>query len=45
MHRDNRCVYVAHVCVYVCCNDCGGACGKVCCVAAVLEDSVLAIEC
>ena len=22
MHRDNRCMYMAHVCFYVCCSDC-----------------------
>ena len=36
MPRDNRCVYEAHVCVYVCCGDCG----NVCCVAAIVKDSV-----
>ena len=31
---------------YVCCSDCVGFCGKVCCVAAVVEDSIfLALEC
>ena len=35
MHRDNRCMYMAHVCFYVCCSDCVGVCGNVCCVAAV----------
>ena len=30
---------------YVCCSDCVGACGNVCCVAAVVEDNVLALEC
>ena len=24
MPRDNRCVYMAHVCFYVCCSDCVG---------------------
>ena len=24
---------------YVCCSDCVGVCGNVCCVAAVVEDS------
>ena len=24
MHRDNRCIYMAHVCFYVCCSDCVG---------------------
>ena len=39
MHRDNRCVYMAHVCFYVCSCDCVGVCGNVCCVAAVVENS------
>ena len=37
--RDNRCVYMAHVCFYVCCSDCVGVCGNVCCVAAVVKNS------
>ena len=41
MPRDNRCVYMAHVCFYVCCSDCVGVCGNVCCVAAVVKNSVL----
>ena len=42
MPRDNRCMYMAHVCFYVCCSDCG----NVCCVPAVVKDSgVLALEC
>ena len=24
MPRDNRCMYMAHVCFYVCCSDCVG---------------------
>ena len=40
MIRDNRCKYMAHVCFYVCCSDCVGVCGNVCCVAAVVKDSV-----
>ena len=28
-----------HVCFYVCCSDCVGVCGNVCCVAAVVKDS------
>ena len=44
--RDNRCMYMAHVCFDVCCSDCVGVCGNVCCVAAVVKDSgVLALEC
>ena len=30
MPRDNRCMYMAHVCFYVCCSDCverGGSVG------------------
>ena len=33
MPRDNGCMYMAHVCFYVCC------------VAAVVKKSVLALEC
>ena len=32
-------MYMTHVCFYVCCNDCVGVCGNVCCVAAVVKDS------
>ena len=46
MHRDNRCMYMTHVCFYVCCGDCVGVCGNVCCVSAVVKDSLfLALEC
>ena len=39
-------MYMDHVCFYVCCSDCVGVCGIVCCVAAVVKDSVfLALEC
>ena len=41
MPRDNRCMYMAHVCFYVCCSDCVAVCGNVCCVAAVVETTVL----
>ena len=27
MTRDNRCMYMAHVCFYVCCSDCVGSVG------------------
>ena len=27
MPRDNRCMYMAHVCFYICCSDCVGICG------------------
>ena len=40
---DNRCMYMAHVCFYVCCSDCVGVCGNVCCVAAVVKDSVFSL--
>ena len=30
---------MAHVCFYVCCSDCVGVCGNVCCVAAVVKNS------
>ena len=29
---------------YVCCSDCVGVCGNVCCVATVVKDSVLALD-
>ena len=46
MPRDNRCMYIAQVCFYVGCSDCGRVCGYVCFVAAVMKDSVfLALEC
>ena len=45
MPIDNRCMYMAHVCFYVCCSDCVGGLWDVCCVAAVVKDSVLALEC
>ena len=38
---DNRCMYMAHACFYVCCSDCVGVCGNVCCVAAVVIVGVL----
>ena len=31
---------MAHVCFYVCCSDCVGVCGNVCCVTAVVKNSV-----
>ena len=40
MPRDNRCMYMAHVCFYVCCSNCVRVCGDVCCVAAIPKDSV-----
>ena len=45
MPRDNRCMYMAHVCFYVCCSDCVCVCGNVCSVSAVVKYSVcLALE-
>ena len=38
--RDNRCMYMAHVCFYVCCSDYVGVYGNVCWVAVVVKDSV-----
>ena len=41
MPRDNRLIlYMAHVCFYVRCGDWMGVCGNVCCVAAVVKNSV-----
>ena len=45
-----RCLKTINVCIwhmlfYVCCSDCVGVCGNVCCVAAVVENSgFLSIE-
>ena len=39
MPRDNRCMYMTHVCFYVCCSDCVGVSGNVCCVVTVVKDS------
>ena len=36
-------MYMAQVCFYVYCSDCVGVCVKVCCVAAVVEDSVFSL--
>ena len=39
------CIMV-HICFYVWCSDCVGVCVNVCCVAAVVKDSVFfALEC
>ena len=43
MPRDNRCVYMAHVCFYACCSDCVEVCGNVSCVADVVEDSFISL--
>ena len=46
MPRHNISMYMVHVCFYVCCSDCVGVCGNVCCVAAVIKNYVfLAFEC
>ena len=36
-------MYMAHVCFYVFCSDCVGFCGNVCCLAAVVEDSIFCL--
>ena len=33
-------MYMAHVCFYVCYSDCVGVSENVCCVAAVVKNSV-----
>ena len=40
MHKDNICMYMAYVCVYVCYSGFVGVCGNDCCVEAVVKDSV-----
>ena len=47
-----RCLNIIDVCIWrmfvlnVCCSDCVGVCGNVCCVAAVVNIVfVLALEC
>ena len=46
-----RCLETINVCVWhmfvfiVCCSDCVGVCENFCCVAGVVEDSFLALEC
>ena len=46
MFKDNICVYMAHACFYICRTHCVSLCGNVCCVSAVVKDSVfLALEC
>ena len=40
------CMYMAHAGFYVYCSDCVEVCRNVCCVVAVVNDSVfLALEC
>ena len=43
MPRDNRGMYMAHVCFYVCCSDCVRVCGNGCCVAAVVKNRFLSL--
>ena len=43
MPRDNRCMYMTHVCIYAWCSDCVGVCENVCCVAVVVKDSFLSL--
>ena len=38
-------MYMAHVSFNGCCSNYVRVCGNVCCVAAVVKDSVLALEC
>ena len=45
MPADNSCMYMAHAYLFVCYSGCVGVCRNVCCVAAVVKDSVLALEC
>ena len=33
-------MYMAHVCFYAHCSDCVGVCGNVCCVSAVVKNSL-----
>ena len=40
MHRDNKCMYMAHVCFKFVVVTVLGSCGNVCCVATVVKDSV-----
>ena len=40
MPRDNRCMYMAHVCFYVVVVIVWWSVRNVCCVAAVVKDSV-----
>ena len=34
--RDNRCMCMVHVCLYVCCSDCVWVCMNLCCVVGVV---------
>ena len=31
-------MYMVHVCFYICCSDCVGVCGNVCCVTGVVKE-------
>ena len=44
MPRDNKCVYMAHLFMSIVVNVVW-VCGNICCVAAVIKDGVLALEC
>ena len=37
MPRDNRCMYMTHVCFYVCCSDSLGVCEVVCYVTSIIK--------
>ena len=43
MLRDNRFMYMVHVCFYVCCSDCVRVCGNVYCVSALLKIVVFSL--
>ena len=43
--RNNRCMHMAHVCLYVSCGDCVGVFENVCCVSAVVENSFFSLAC
>ena len=45
MYVYGACMFMVHVCFYVCCSACVGVCGNLCCVASVVKYSVLALEC
>ena len=42
--RDNKCMCVSHLCFRSVGSDCVGVCGNVCCVAAVVKDSVFSLR-
>ena len=45
MLRDNRCMYMEHVCFYVCCSDCVGFVGMFVVYRPLLNKVFLALEC